>query len=303
MHQRSQKQWVEKSGKKQEERMVMKFKKVVIIGTGLIGGSLGKALLKKGLAEEVVGICRRQSSLDRAIKEKAFTHGFVNSYEEAIPGADIIFIATPVHTIREVLEKLACTVDSPDVVVTDVGSTKKEIVEYADSFKDKFVFVGGHPLAGSEKAGVEFSSPELFKGSVCILTPTIDTPEDSKNKLKGLWEETGAKVVELAPEKHDEYLAFSSHLPHVVAYALAGALEERVPLSMVATGFKDTTRIAASDATLWSDIFISNRDNVLRSIERYKEILSGIEKDIRDKSGEDLKKKLESYKKKRDEII
>jgi prephenate dehydrogenase len=283
--------------------MVMKFKKVVIIGTGLIGGSIGKALIKKGLAEEVVGVCRRQSTLERAVKEKAFTRGFVNSYEEALGGADLVLIATPVHTIREILEKIADTVNSPDVIVTDVGSTKKEIVEYADSFKDKFVFVGAHPLAGSEKAGVEFSSPELFEGSVCIVTPSAGTPEDSKNKLKGLWEAAGAKVVELTPEKHDEYLAFSSHLPHVAAYALMGALDESVPLSMLATGFKDTTRIAASDAVLWSDIFISNRDNVLKSIERYKEILSGIENDIRDKNEESLKKKLGSYKERRDEIV
>ncbi|MFC1548799.1 prephenate dehydrogenase [Candidatus Omnitrophota bacterium] len=281
----------------------MRLKKVVIIGTGLIGGSVGKTLIEKGLADEVIGICRRQSTLDRAIKEKAFTHGFVNNYEEAIPGADIVIIATPVHTIKEILDRLAECAGSPDMLVTDVGSTKKEVVAYAAKYKDKFSFLGAHPLAGSERTGVEYSSVNLFEDSVCLLTPGEDTREEDKNILKKFWETMGAKVMELTPEKHDEYLAFSSHLPHIVAYALAGTLDENVPLDMVATGFKDTTRIASSDEGLWSDIFLSNRENVLKTIERYKEILSGIEDDIRKNDQEGLKEKLRVCKKRRDEIV
>ncbi|MFQ5951916.1 MAG: prephenate dehydrogenase [Candidatus Omnitrophota bacterium] len=280
----------------------MKYKKIVIIGTGLIGGSIGKALLEKGLAEEVIGVCRRQSSLDRALKEKAVSSGFVNSYEEALPGAEIIFIATPVHTIKEVFEKMAGAVTA-GTIVTDVGSSKKEIVEFARRFKDKFSFVGGHPLAGSEKTGVESSNADLFEDSVCILTPTAETRGEDVKKLKELWESIGATVGIISPEKHDENLAFSSHLPHAVAYALAGARDKEIPKEMFATGFKDTTRIASSDAMLWSDIFVSNRDNVLKAIERFKKALSEIESAIKGNKEEDLKKLLENYKALRDELF
>jgi prephenate dehydrogenase len=280
----------------------MKFGKVAIIGMGLIGGSIGKALIELGLAEEVIGVCRRQSSLDRAVSEKSLTKGFVNSYDEALADADIVIIATPVHTIKEVLEALSGCLEK-DVLVTDVGSTKKEIAECAGRYKDNFVFIGSHPLAGSERKGVEFSAADLFKGSVCVITPGDGTDEDHKKKLKGFWEALGAAVMETTPERHDEVLAFSSHLPHVVAFALAGILDGDFPKEMFSTGFKDTTRIASSDAVLWSDIFFSNRDNVLKSITRYKEVLSGIEEDIRAGDREGLKEKLEKFKRLRDEII
>jgi len=280
----------------------MKLKKVVIIGMGLIGGSIGKAIIEKGLAEEVVGVCRRQSSLDRAVKEKALTKGYVDSYTEAVPGADVVFIATPVHTIKTVLEDLSEVLKDGKTIVTDVGSTKKEIVANAGWFRDRFTFIGGHPLAGSEKSGVEYSSADLFGGSVCILTPDENTPEEPKAMLTGLWQDMGAAVVELSPDKHDENLAFSSHLPHIAAYALMGALGKNFPYAMLASGFKDTTRIAASDGALWSDIFLSNRRNVLNAIGRYREVLTSLEKDIQDENADLLTKKLSDYKEMRDEI-
>lgn len=280
-----------------------KFKKIVIIGTGLIGGSVGKALLEKGLADEVVGVCRRQSTLERGIKEKAFTKGFVDNYAEAVSGADIVVIATPVHTIKQVLKDLADVLKGCSTLVTDAGSTKKEIVEYAAQFKDDFTFVGAHPLAGSEKMGVEYAASDLFQGSVCIITPGDEVKKEDKDSIEDFWRSLGAKMVTLAPEEHDRNLAISSHLPHVVAYALAGMLGEGLPAEMIATGFKDTTRIASSDPGLWSDIFMTNRDNVLKALDKYKDILSGIEKGIKSGSEEDLQKILEVYKRKRDEIV
>ena len=281
----------------------MKLKKVVIIGTGLIGGSIGKALLEKGLADEVVGVCRRQSTLERTLKEKAISSGCVDDYEKALKGAEIVFIATPVHTIKEALDKLAENLNDKNVIVTDVGSTKKEIVDHALRYKDKFSFIGGHPLAGSEQMGVEHSSADLFQGSACILTPEKETREQDTNRLKDLWGAMGAKVGVVSPEEHDENLAFSSHLPHVVAYALAGTLEKKIPKAMFATGFKDTSRIASSDAALWSDIFMSNRNNVLKAIDHYKKILSGIENAISKDNREDLEKWLKKYKGLRDELF
>ncbi|MGD2279177.1 MAG: prephenate dehydrogenase, partial [Candidatus Omnitrophota bacterium] len=178
----------------------MKFKKIVIIGTGLIGGSAGKALLEKGLADEVVGVCRRQSTLERTLKEKAISSGCVNDYENALKGAEVVFIATPVHAIKEALDKLAENLDDKDVIVTDAGSTKKEIVDHALQYKDKFSFIGGHPLAGSEQMGVENSSPDLFRDSVCVLTPDKEAREEDTDKIKALWEAIGAKVIVISPE-------------------------------------------------------------------------------------------------------
>lgn len=280
----------------------MHIKKAVIIGMGLIGGSIGKALMEKGLADEVIGICRRQSSLDRAIKEKALSMGFVNNYSEAISGADIIFIATPVHTIKDVLKILNDIKEKGNWLVTDVGSTKKEIVDYAACFKKRFSFVGGHPLAGSEKAGVEYSTSDLFERSLCILTKGAGTCEKGLESIQKLWQAMGAKVDIITPEEHDKILSFTSHLPHIVAYTLAGAQKTEY-IKYMSTGFKGTSRIASSDPVLWSDIFMSNRDNVLESISCFKELLSDIENDIRKNRGENLKEKLEKFKRMRDELI
>lgn len=279
----------------------MKLKKVVIIGMGLIGGSIGKAILKKGLADEVVGVCRRESSLERAVKEKSLTKGFVNSYDQAVEGADLIIIATPVHTVKEVFDGLSEVLSGSDILVTDAGSTKKEIVDYADKYKDKFLFLGAHPLAGSEKAGVEYSTSDLFENSLCVITPGEHSSSDNVEKLSAFWQTLGAEVDIIAPELHDEILAFTSHLPHIAAYALCGAVDDKF-FKYASTGFKDTTRIASSDALLWSDIFMSNKDNVLKSIEKYKAILTEIETAIREDKTEVLKEQLNSIKNKRDEI-
>jgi len=284
----------------------MKLRKVTIIGMGLIGGSIGKALIKRGLADEVAGVCRRQSSLDRAVEEKTLTTGYVNNYAEALEGADIVFIATPVRTIKETLKILADaagTGTDGKMLVTDVGSTKKEIVDLAAEFKDRFSFVGGHPLAGSEKAGVEYADADLFNGSVCILTPGPETRPEDADKVKNIWGAMGATVYFEDPGKHDADLAYSSHLPHIAAYALAGAIEEGFPAHMFASGFKDTTRVASSDAALWSDIFMSNRDNLLSSVKRFREVLSAMEDDIREGRKEELEKKLKECKRKRNEIL
>ncbi|MEA3489493.1 MAG: prephenate dehydrogenase/arogenate dehydrogenase family protein [Candidatus Omnitrophota bacterium] len=280
----------------------MEFRKIVIIGMGFVGGSIGKALLEKGLADEVVGVCRRQSSLDRAVKEKSLSTGYVNDYEKAVEGADVIFIATPVHTIEKVLDGLAEVLEGTEVIVTDVGSTKKKIVDHASRYSDRFSFVGGHPLAGSEKTGVEYSSPDLFDGSLCVLTKGESTPAEAVDKVKKIWKALGAVVHVTTPEGHDKILAFTSHLPHVAAYTLAG-VQDLEFIKYMSTGFRDTARIASSDPESWSDIFLSNRDNLLKAIARFKELLSGIEDDIREGREESLKEKLKMCKRIRDGVI
>ena len=278
------------------------MKKLVIIGMGLIGGSIGKAALKRKLADEVIGVCRRDSSLERAIRENSLTRGFVNNYAKACKGADLVIIATPVHTIKEVLDGLKDVIKDKDVLVTDVGSTKREIVDYASMYSDKFTFIGAHPLAGSEKTGVENAREDLFENSLCILTPQEDSPKKRIEDLKKFWESLGASVEVTSPDGHDEVLAFTSHLPHIAAFALSGIME-RDDLRFTSTGFKDTTRIASSDPVLWNDILMSNKKNVLTSIEKYKEYLTELEKAIETNNAEILQEKLTECKEKRDELV
>ena len=280
----------------------MKYNKIAIIGTGLIGGSIGKALISRGLADEVIGVCRRESSLKRAIDEKAVTKCFVNNYEEALEGVDIIFIATPVETVKEVLEKLSSVKLKKGVIVTDVGSTKKDIVDFAAKYKSSFIFLGTHPLAGSEKTGVEFAKDGFFEDSVCVLTPDKDIDKRVIDRMQLFWQDLGARVEVITPDEHDLILAYTSHLPHIAAYALAGSADESFA-PFVSTGFKDTTRIASSDPLLWAEIFLTNKDNVLKTIARYKSELSIIEESIKQGDEKRLIGILENYKRIRDEIV
>lgn len=280
----------------------MKYNKIVIIGTGLIGGSIGKALIKKKLAGEVIGICRRRSTLKRALRERVFTKGCVDSYAEVIPGADIVFVATPVETIKDVLFDLSKVLKGGRTIVTDVGSTKSEIVKYAERYRKNFSFVGAHPLAGSEKAGVEHAEAGLFVDSLCVITPTKRTSARALSTIKSLWRELGAQIDVVSPEQHDRVLSFTSHLPHVVAYALSGS-QEKGFYRYMATGFRDTTRVASSDPRLWTEIFLTNGKDLLRSIKKFKNILTGLEADIKGNKKKALKTKLERCKRIRDEAF
>ncbi|MDD4956513.1 MAG: prephenate dehydrogenase [Candidatus Omnitrophica bacterium] len=280
----------------------MEYNKITIIGMGLIGGSIGKALMKKRLAREVVGVFRRESSLKRAVKAKALTTGYVNNYGEAVKDADIIVICTPVGTIKKNLDELGKVIRRDgNVIVTDVGSTKEEIVKYAAKYKDRFTFIGSHPLAGSEKAGVESATADLFEKSVCLVSaPPSRSREKKVKRLTRFWEALGAKVWSIEPARHDRNLAFSSHLPHIAAYALVGTLEKKFPACLLATGFRDTTRVASSAAEVWGDIFMSNKKNVLAAIKRYKKEISSIEKIMVKGDRSALKKKIGKMKETRD---
>ncbi len=280
----------------------MKYGKVAIIGTGLIGGSIGKALLKKRMCEKIVGVCRRESSRERAIRENAVTECFINDYEQALKDAEVIIIATPVETEKEVLKKISLIDIRPGAIITDVGSTKKDIVDFASGFCDRYTFVGSHPLAGSEKTGVEYASADLFMDSVCVITPGEKNSEGQVKDLTRFWKGLGANVKVLAPAEHDLILAYTSHLPHIAAYALAGSTDENYA-PFISTGFKDTTRIASSDPQLWADIFLTNSDNVLKSIEKYKKKIASIQETINKGDRGNLVKLLKEFKRIKDGII
>ncbi|MFH1798558.1 MAG: prephenate dehydrogenase [Candidatus Omnitrophota bacterium] len=280
------------------------MKKIVVIGMGLIGGSIGKAVIKRSPVREVIGVCRSQSSLERAVKEKALTKGYVNDYEKAFRGAELIVIAVPFHKIQNILEEISGIITDKTTVVTDVGSAKKTIVKYAARFKNQFSFVGAHPLAGSEKTGVENSDADLFQGASCVLTRASATVEKDLKEVRVFWESIGAKVSIETPDKHDEIVAFTSHLPHAVAYALTGTgVKKKEWVKYISSGFRDTTRVASSDPALWSNIFLNNKGHLLKAVNEFKKILSGIEKDILSEKKDALENRFKTYKEKRDDIF
>ena len=250
------------------------FKKVAIVGVGLIGGSLGLAIKKHGLAKEVFGICRRSSSLKKALKKKVIDKGFLSLRQ--IKDADLVILAAPVDTILRLLPQIAKHLKYNSIVM-DVSSTKELVEKAAIKFLPHNVsFVGSHPLAGSERRGVEFSKLALFNGTVCILTKNNKTNPATLRTMTNFWLKLGSKVKIMSAKEHDFILSFTSHLPHVVAFSLA-LTPRKAQLPYTAGGFKDTTRIASSDSEIWSDIFLSNRKNILLSMKVFKARLAKLQ--------------------------
>lgn len=282
----------------------MKYKKIVIVGMGLIGGSIGRTLMEKGISDEVVGIFRRSSSMKKALKQKVLTKGYVDEYDRAVTGADIIIIATPVDKVPEIMDSLSRISIGKRTIVTDAGSTKREIADHSLKYGERFVFVGSHPLAGSEKTGVENSFSGLFQGSTCVITPIDGKRGPNVNRLVTFWKAVGVrKICVMTPEEHDAALAISSHFPHLAAYALAGLLDKKTPKALFSSGFKDTTRIASSDPMLWAAILMSNRKNVIKCAERYKHIISEMQRDLMKKNVQGLEKKISEFKGLRDAVV
>ncbi len=271
------------------------FKKVCIVGVGLIGGSLALALKKAKLCKTIVGVGHRKISLKKAIELGAIDNGFLD-FKEGIRNADLVVLATPVVTILKYLEKDFSSLKK-GTVITDTGSTKKEIVQKAESFlPPSLYFVGGHPIAGSEMSGVEAATSDLFLGKTVILTRTKRTKEKGLLAIKKLWESIGGKAKIVSPAKHDRVIASYSHLPHLVAVALIKMVEESLPrqsISFAGSGFKDTTRIAAGSAQLWTDIFSTNREEVLSTLLNFKSSLSLLEKLLKKKDWKKLKNRLQ----------
>ncbi len=244
------------------------FKKVAIVGVGLIGGSIALALKKKHLAKEIVGVCRHKNSIILAKKNRVIDKGSCSL--EIIRGADLIILATPVGTIK----KLSCEIAkiiNPRAIVTDVGSTKEEISLYLNKIFPRFIPT--HPLAGSEKRGVSNACDSLFKDTLCIITPVSRSDRDALIKIKRIWASFGAKIKLLTPKQHDILLANISHLPHALAFSLINSMPERY-LGLAPNSLKDMTRIASSDASLWVDIFLSNRNNLIKSIDSFSDSLN-----------------------------
>lgn len=270
------------------------FKKIAIVGTGLIGGSLALVIKEKKLAKTVVGFSRRKETIVRALKAGIIDEGSQDL--NIIKGADFVILATPVDVILDLAPQITKII-GPEAIVTDVGSTKEKIVTKLDKiFKN---FIGSHPLAGSEKRGVANAKPEIFQDSLCILTPTKKSKGAIVEKVKKFWELAGARTATLDPGKHDKVLGFVSHLPHVVAFSLMGSVPKE-HLKFAASGLRDSTRIAGSDAEVWSEIFLSNQKNLLKSIEDFEKNILKLKSAIKRKDKKAINLILTQAKKKRE---
>ncbi len=267
----------------------MIFKRIAIIGVGLIGGSLGLAVKKRNLARVVVGIGRRSSSIREALRRGAIDIG-TKDLAKGVAGADLVVIATPVCSITKIARAISGGLKE-GAVLTDAGSTKGEIVMAVERcISPKAFFVGSHPLAGSEKRGVSFADKDLFKGSIVIMTKAKKTKSPAVKTLDKFWRSLGvARVVIKSPEEHDRIVAEISHLPHLAAVALINSADKK-SLEFAAAGFKDTTRIAASDPEVWRDICITNKKEILRSLEKYERCLARLKALIKKGRAEELYK-------------
>ena len=270
------------------------FNKVAIIGVGLIGGSMALAIKKKCLAHQIIGVSRHKNTLIWGKKSHVIDKGSQDL--SIIQDADLVVLATPVNTILKLADIILKFIRK-DSIVTDVGSTKKEIVSKLSKIFPNYV--GSHPLAGSEKRGLVNASTDIFKNSLCILTPAKNTNPKALKKIKNLWNRLGARVIFLSPDTHDRILSFVSHLPHVIAFSLIDIVPDKY-LKFGATGLKDTTRIALSDSRLWVDILLSNRKNMLESIEDFENNLSRIKSVINKRDERTLIKILKRAKGKRE---
>lgn len=275
-----------------------KWDKVAILGVGLIGGSVGLALRERGLARRVVGIGRRAASLRMARKVGAVTATTLD-LPRGVAGAELVVVATPVRQIvghvRQAAEHCAS-----GALIIDAGSTKGEIVaELKESFGRGVRFVGSHPLAGSEKAGPAEARSDLFAGRTVVITPSTATTEQDLRETAAFWSALGAVVRSMSPDEHDRELAATSHLPHLAASAIAHATPAEC-LPLVASGWLDTTRVAAGDAQLWTQIFESNRRHVLAAVGRLQKSLSVLRGALRKGDSEELARLLDEAKRKRD---
>lgn len=279
--------------------MKLFFERIGIVGVGLIGASFALAAKKYGIAKEVWGYSNSGKSSKEAEKLKIIDRA-VSSLEEIGKSCDFIFVAVPVLSIPLVLYELSKYIKK-GTVLTDGGSTKHFVKECHKYFKNKN-FVGSHPIAGTEKSGPQSAFASLFENSTCIVTPIKETCPSKLEIIEKIWEIFGMKVVLMSPEKHDRIMAEISHMPHVVAYSLVNSVKDKhfngkSITNMAGGGFRDFTRIARSDSTMWADIFVANEKNVVAAINDFEKSLKKLKKIIKGKDREKIMSFLNETKK------
>ncbi|GMG81098.1 prephenate/arogenate dehydrogenase family protein [Paralimibaculum aggregatum] len=267
------------------------YARMALLGLGLIGSSMAWAARRGGLVGEIAGHARSAATRERA-RELGFCDRVCDSPAEAVAGADLVVLCVPVGAIEAVMAEIAPHL-APGATLSDVGSVKAELIAAVRPHLPEGVhFVPGHPLAGTEHSGPDAGFAELFEKRFCILTPGDEVPEDAIARLAALWEGMGSHVERMTPEHHDLVLAVTSHVPHAIAYTMVGVADDlaRVSDSEVirysAAGFRDFTRIAASDPTMWRDVFLNNREAVLDILGRFSEELMMVRRAIRTGDGD-----------------
>ena len=266
--------------------MTEAFERVVLIGVGLVGSSLARVIRRERLARRVVGVARSEATRETALRLGIVDEATADA-AAAVAGADLVVLAVPLGAYRAIAEAIG-PVLAPGAIVTDVGSVKRSaLADVAPHLPAHVHFVPGHPVAGTEHSGPEAGFDTLFAGRWCILTPPPGTDERAVERVAGLWRRAGSLIEVMDAEHHDMVLAITSHLPHVIAYTIVGTVvdleqsTQREVIKFAASGFRDFTRIAASDPVMWRDVFLSNRDAVLDMLQRFTEDLTRLQRAIR----------------------
>ena len=276
--------------------------KITIIGVGLIGGSLALALKERNLAKAVFGYGRDQTRLEEAQKSNVID-AFSTNIKEAIDEANIIVIATPVGTFKDILDQIEPLISS-NVIITDVGSTKSDIVNIVnDVLRDKSsYFIPAHPIAGKERSGFEVSDSKLYDGKKVIITPQETNSPESIDVIDQMWKNVGADVDFMSAESHDNLLGMTSHLPHMLAFSLVNYLVDQNPNASIYAGggFKDFSRIASGDAIMWRDICLQNKNQIMNHLKGYQSTLDDLIEAINDEDSEKLGQLFTTAKKTRD---
>lgn len=272
-----------------------KFNKVTFIGFGLINSSLAHVFKSKSLANVICAFSRTKKTRDK-ITSLNIVDKVYDDLGASVEDSDLIILGVPVGAMENIVIEISSYLKQ-GAILTDVGSVKKGLIDaISPKIPDNIHFIPGHPIAGTEKSGPESGFPELFKGRWCILTPNKNTSKEALNQVKCIWEEADMKVAIMDAEYHDRVLAITSHIPHLVAFSIVGTvteLEDQLKTEVIkysAGGFRDFTRIAASDPIMWRDVFLNNSDAVLEMLGRFIEDLTALQKSIRWQDGESLEK-------------
>ena len=290
--------------------MTISINNLCVIGTGLIGGSLCLALKETGAVNKIIGAGRSEETLQKA-QQLNIIDAYETDISNAVKDADIIFVSVPLGATETVFEKIAAGLKlagNQKAVITDAGSSKQQVQQLAEKVfaEDSRRFVAGHPIAGTENSGPDAAFADLYKNRRVILTPAEDTDADAIKRVTELWQTVGATVETMDADHHDKVLAATSHLPHMLAFGLVHCLENMEDIEDVfrfaAGGFRDVTRIASSDPTMWRDICLNNQQPILDMMKRYKDELDMLYNALEAGDGEKLMEVFQHAKRTRDKF-
>ena len=255
------------------------FKQTTLIGIGLIGSSIARAIKKKNLSKRICIFSRSQKTINKAKKLK-LGNIYTTHLKQSVKNSDLVILCTPLSTYETILKKISNNI-MPNAILSDVGSVKLSVDKIFSKFLNKgFHIIPAHPIAGTEKSGPEAGFAELFVRRWCVLTPSSNYDKKSLNKIQKLWINLGSKTLIMKPENHDKILALTSHMPHLISYSIVlsvlniNAKEKSKVIKFSAGGFRDFTRIASSDAIMWKDIFLNNKKNLLKTVKEFEKSLN-----------------------------